>query len=59
MGSGPLRIGQSLELGEDLYSMFFASTLNPKYVYYHKDVVQWDVENDTNSAEEDNHTSSR
>ena len=37
-GSGPRRIGLRLQLGEDLYSMFFASTLDPKYVYYHKEI---------------------
>ena len=37
-GSGPLRIGTRLALGEDMYSMFFTSCFDPYYVYYHEKV---------------------
>lgn len=35
-GTGPLRIGKTLELSEDLYAMFFASNLSHEYIHYHK-----------------------
>ena len=35
IGAGPYRIGTKVFLGEDLYSMYFASTLRPELVYYH------------------------
>ena len=38
-GTGPRRIGKRIELGEDLYSMFFASMLHPDYVHFHVRVV--------------------
>ena len=34
-GSGPLRIGECMEINSDLYSMLFVSALRPEYVYYY------------------------
>ena len=39
LGAGPYRIGSAVLRGEDLYSMYFASTLRPELVYYHIEVA--------------------
>lgn len=32
VGSGPMRIGGTIEFEEDLYSMFYVSTFKPAYI---------------------------
>ena len=44
-GSGPKRIGQYLELGEDIYSLFFVSTMHPDYIYYYHTFAEGNDEN--------------
>ena len=56
MGTGPKRIDTQLCFGEDLYSMYFASTFRPELVYYHMKVapgLQAKAEEMVNEAKEE------
>lgn len=44
-GAGPARIGQSIILNEDIYSMFFISTMRPAYLHYYQKIEGTDAEN--------------
>jgi ABC-type Fe3+-hydroxamate transport system substrate-binding protein len=33
-GSGPIRVGTYMSLGEDIWSIFYVSTMHPDYIYY-------------------------
>ena len=46
-GSGPVRLENILELEEDIYSLFFVSTMHPDYIYYYHEFV------DENKADAD------
>ena len=46
-GSGPIRLENILELEEDIYSLFFVSTMHPDYIYYYHEFV------DENKADAD------
>lgn len=46
-GSGPVRLENILELGEDIYSLFFVSTMHADYIYYYHEFV------DENEADAD------
>ena len=53
-GTGPFRIGTSIPLGDDIYSMLFASCLRHEYLYYYDKVngQQGDI-SDTEEEEEE------
>ena len=38
-GTGPIRLENILELGEDIYSLFFVSTMHSDYIYYYHEFV--------------------
>ena len=40
LGTGPIRIGHPIPMGEDVYSMLFANCLNSDYFYYYKNKDQ-------------------
>ena len=44
IGSGPLRIGNSIQLDEDIYSLFFVSTMHPDYIYYYDKILDTEHE---------------
>ena len=37
-GTGPCRLGSSIEIGDDVYSMLFASCIRYDYIYYYRDI---------------------
>ena len=37
-GTGPCRLGSSIEIGDDVYSMLFASCIRYDYIYYCRDI---------------------
>ena len=39
-GSGPLRLGEDMEIRPDLYSMLFVSCIHPEYVQHYEEIAQ-------------------
>ena len=36
LGTGPVRVGRTMELGKDIYSMLFVTCIHSSILYYHK-----------------------
>jgi hypothetical protein len=39
-GSGPMRIGSTIEFSEDLYSMFYVTTFKSEFIYFNKKIAK-------------------
>ena len=37
-GAGPVRIGNQIPMGEDIYTMLFASCIKYEYLYYYRSI---------------------
>ena len=58
VGTGPVRIGKPIILDQDIYSLFWISTMHPDYIYYYDKIDPNEDEIRPEPTEKDNQAQS-